>query len=630
MQKTPVFRSRYFWRVFLSFMLVLAVTGLLIDQLMGQRIKGLLTEALQDQLVEASVLLESYASDLMQEPTAPDAATGMQAQELVRELGDKTELRVTLILPDGRVVADSYEDASVMENHGARPEVVAALSEGLGRSQRESKTTNQRMLYLARRIGGAPRAPGSPGAGRDGGADVRGVLRLAIPMRRIEGQLADTRGKLVLSLVLGLLFALILGVVIARRAAAPIVAMTRAAAAIRDGAYDTEVPLVGRRDEVGMLGDTLRDLGAEVTRRIATISEDDEQLRAMLAGMVEGVVAVDDEDRVLFCNGAARRLLGLDLDPRARPLLQQSPLPGLEELLQTARAQRSTARVEIESHDQDTVINAHASPFQTRPRSGKEANELDVERAGLVVVLHDVTHLRRLENIRRDFVANVSHELKTPLAAIKGFVETLLGGAIHDEGNNERFLERIDANVDRLTHLVTDLLSLARIESTDSGTEQIPVDWREVIDAVLHRHQGVAEKKGLMLLSSASDPLVVLGDPEAMTQVLENLVDNAVKYTPEGTVEVTIQEEGGNGVLRVRDTGLGIPPDDIDRIFERFYRVDKARSREVGGTGLGLSIVKHLALSMGGDVKVQSEPGRGTTFAVRLPLAERAERAEPS
>jgi len=285
-------------------------------------------------------------------------------------------------------------------------------------------------------------------------------------------------------------------------------------------------------------------------------------------------------------------------------------------LIGSARKSRAAARKEIELHraGKELVLNAHASPFQGGGRRG------------VVVVVHDVSDLRRLENVRRDFVANVSHELKTPLAVIKGFVETLLDGALHDEENGERFLGRIDANVDRLTHLVTDLLSLAHIESRGGSIEKRAVDWCWIVEEVLERHQAVAERKGLDLVPSLSDgPFRVLGDGEAMTQVLDNLVGNALKYTAEGRIEVSLERAGDRGLLRVRDTGLGIPSGDRERIFERFYRVDKARSRELGGTGLGLSIVKHLVLSMDGEVSVESEIGHGSVFTVSLPLAGRGE-----
>ena len=238
-------------------------------------------------------------------------------------------------------------------------------------------------------------------------------------------------------------------------------------------------------------------------------------------------------------------------------------------------------------------------------------------------MLHDISELRRLERIRRDFVANVSHELKTPLTSIRGYVETLLDGALHDEQNNTRFLEKIEQNVQRLSHLVTDLLSLARIEAQEGALPLERVDLHGLIEQAQRRHEPSAIGRDQTLrLESCTGALQVLGDREALTQVIDNLVDNALKYTPsEGHVTIRVKRHERDAVIEVQDDGIGIPKEDIERIFERFYRVDKARSRAVGGTGLGLSIVKHLVVAMRGEVEVESEVDEGTTFRVRLPLA---------
>ena len=264
--------------------------------------------------------------------------------------------------------------------------------------------------------------------------------------------------------------------------------------------------------------------------------------------------------------------------------------------------------------DEDAVVRAQAHRF------------LDGDAMGVVVVLHDVSELRRLERVRRDFVANVSHELKTPLTSIRGYVETLLDGAIDDEANNVRFLEKIENNVLRLNHLVTDLLSLARIEAQASFLTRQPVDLHRLVGEAVRRREPTAEARAQRLLLDACEGhLHVLADAEALTQIIDNLVDNALKYTPDGgEVLVRILREQEHAVFEVIDSGVGIPSEDQARIFERFYRVDKARSREVGGTGLGLSIVKHLVGALDGTIELQSSPGQGSTFRVRLSLTERS------
>jgi two-component system phosphate regulon sensor histidine kinase PhoR len=269
------------------------------------------------------------------------------------------------------------------------------------------------------------------------------------------------------------------------------------------------------------------------------------------------------------------------------------------------------------------VLEAHASPITTAGTDAGPDGAAPEPDSGLVIVLHDITELRRLERVRRDFVANVSHELKTPLAAIRGFVETLLSGAQEEADVRERFLQRIDDNVSRLSHLVTDLLSLARIEGQAQSIQRVPVELGEVVAAVAERARGTADRKGLTLeVRGCDERLSVLGDAEGLTQIANNLLENAINYTPApGTVTVRVSQKGGRGVLEVEDTGVGIPRDDLRRIFERFYRVDRARSRELGGTGLGLSIVRNLVQAMHGQVHVESEVGRGSVFRVEIPLA---------
>ena len=579
-------RQSFFWKLFASYGALLLVTagtiGLLVDRWLTDSLRSGLEESLSDGCELLSPLAErAFRGE----------EEGLQAV-LVR-LGEETGLRITLIQPSGRVLGDSDEDPVVMDDHGNRPEVLASRDSAFGISERYSRTVGKDMVYAAHRL-----------------PDELGIVRVAVPLEDVDQQLAAARRGVVSGSAIGFAIALVLGWVVARRSAAPIREMTAVAEDLRAGKYDSRVRSVGR-DEVGILGDTLNRLAAEVTERIATISQDDAQLRAMLAGMVEGVVAVDEEDRVVFCNQAARRLLAMgEGEPVGRRVWELAPIVGLGELLEEARSTDTPRRAEIEflRSEREHIVDVHASRF----RGGG--------RTGIVVVVHDITELRRLERIRRDFVANVSHELKTPLTSIKGFVETLLSGALHDEQNNERFLKRIDANVDRLTHLVTDLLSLARVESQEDPHRTL-VDWRGVVREVTARHEDAARRKRLTLDLDAEEEVVVLGDREAMVQVYDNLLDNAIKYTPApGRVDVRLWSEDGHGLLEVRDTGIGIPAADTERVFERFYRVDKARSREIGGTGLGLSIVKNLVLRMDGEVRIESEEDHGTRFVVDLPM----------
>ncbi len=591
MRGLRILRSRFFWNLFASYTAVLLVTACLVGALVERRLGRALRTDLEQVLEQECRLLVPFAERAL-------AGEGGDPQPELRALGQESELRITLVRSDGTVIGDSHGDPARMDDHGSRPEILQARGQEYGVSQRHSHTVNLDMLYVARRVGGAD------GAG--------GFVRVALPVTAIEQKLAATRNSVVLGTAAGFLIALWLGFFLASRITRPVAEMKRVAEDLREGRYQSRAR-VSRRDEIGLLAQTLNGLGEEITGRIAALSREDAQLRAMLASMVEGVVAVDEEDRIVFVNRTARELLEVtDSRPQGRTLWDLAPIRELDELLRRTRTSAAPASREVELFrgGKERVFQAHASPY------------LGGGKGGFVLVLHDITELRRLERIRRDFVANVSHELKTPLAAIQGFVETLLTGALHDEANNVRFLQRIDANVKRLTNLVTDLLSLARIESGQMAIQRTTVDWRTVLDGVLRLRESALQAKGLRLdVQGRERPLAVRGDPEAMTQVLDNLLDNAIQYTPSGRITVRLSTRGESGVVSVQDTGIGIPAADLERIFERFYRVDKARSRAAGGTGLGLSIVKNLVLRMEGEVTVESTEGRGSVFSVALPLA---------
>jgi len=587
-----ILRSRFFWKLFASFAAVAVLTGLIV----GWQIESRLEQGL---LADLQAGLRTHCRILA--PFVREVFEGEHHDRLQPELErlKQSGVRITLILPDGRVVGDSDEDPRNMDDHSSRPEVVQARQESLGSSRRFSHTVGEDMQYEALRV--------------DGPGGILGFVRAAKPVTLIDSQLGLARRSVLLGTAAGVLAALLLGLLLSRRITQPIASMTRIARDLSAGRYDSRVH-VAHADEIGILGQTLNELGAEITRRIAALSQEDAQLRAMLASMIEGVVAVDEEGRIAFINQAARALLELgETTAEGRTLWGLAPIRELEEILERARTTgaHELREVELFRGGKERVFQTHASPFHG---GGK---------GGFVLVLHDITELRRLERVRRDFVANVSHELKTPLTSIQGFVETLLSGALADPDNNVRFLQRIEANVRRLTNLVSDLLSLARIESGQLDVQRTAVDWREVLEGVLRLRETALTTKGLRLeVEGRERALRVRGDKEAMTQVLDNLIDNAIQYTSSGgLVSVRLARGEGAGLVTVEDTGIGIPAADLDRIFERFYRVDKARSRAAGGTGLGLSIVKNLVLRMEGEVRVESVEGQGSRFTVELPLA---------
>jgi two-component system phosphate regulon sensor histidine kinase PhoR len=406
--------------------------------------------------------------------------------------------------------------------------------------------------------------------------------------------------------------------------------MERGLESLRDGRRPRPVLTEVR----GPVGDLIRTFNAAVQEtvvRVNRLEEDREQLRVVLGAMAEGVIAVDPRGRLLFANSSADSLFGLDSKSvnRLVPELIRSP--------QVQDAVESTLRL----HHPDAYQQEIAFPL--RENTLRASTRILLVRgtplpgqpsSGAVLVFHDVTDLRRLERMRQDFVANASHELKTPLASIKAYTESLIDWALGDEKVNRRFLERIEEQVDRLNQLILDLLSLARLDAGQEFFEHGPLSLVPVLEACVEAHRGRAETRNLQLsldVGKLDGETLVVADEEAIRQIFDNLIDNAIKYTPEGgRVRITCSLSPEMATIEVADTGLGIPRDDLPRIFERFYRVDKARSRELGGTGLGLSIVKHLVSSLRGQISVTSRLGSGSRFTVKLPRHTAAAGTEPS
>jgi two-component system phosphate regulon sensor histidine kinase PhoR len=420
-----------------------------------------------------------------------------------------------------------------------------------------------------------------------------------------------TAAGLTAVLALGLAFLL------ARRITRPIQELTVGAEEIAAGAFGHRVP-AGGSNEVGQLARTFNRMSERLADQFAQLDEDRQQLRAVLSSMVEGVVALDGEQRVLFANERAGQLLDFPTQSAVgRHLGELVRQRSLQELVQRALKDPRFHRQELSWHGPGPrSLAVHVGRLPGAPRRG------------IVLVFHDTSDLRRLERLRQEFVANVSHELKTPLSVITACVETLIDGAVDDQENRGQFLDRIAEQAERLHNLILDLLSLARIESETEAFVMQPVSLDKAAAACLERHRTLADAKNQILEAQApaedgaerDGPVQAWADDEAIRQILDNLVDNALKYTAAGgSVRVRWGRDGDQVFLQVADTGLGIPESELPRIFERFYRVDKARSRELGGTGLGLSIVKHLAQAMQGSVSAKSKLGEGTTFTVRLP-----------
>ncbi|MDR5683759.1 MAG: ATP-binding protein [Armatimonadota bacterium] len=440
--------------------------------------------------------------------------------------------------------------------------------------------------------------------------EVVGIIHVSAPRLWVDRQLQQIWWAFFTAGLLALVAAAFLGFRISRSITRPLGELERGARAISQGDYGRQVP-VRTHDEVGRLGLAFNRMARQLAETIEQIREERNRLEAVLAGIRDAVVAVGPDQTVLLFNGAAREMLGLGDDVVGKKATAAIRNPTLVSLLQAAADGRVQSE-EVELDGTGRVVEVTCSPI--RATGGLPA--------GAVAVVRDVTELRRSERLRRELVANVSHELRTPLTSIKGFVETLLGGAMRDERNSRRFLEIIESEANRLVKMVDDLMELSRLESKGVTFETRPVDLAEACAAVAARHQPRAEQAGVRLVCEASDPTVVVADPDRVEQILTNLVDNALKFTSEGgEIRVRLSRQGTEAVVAVCDDGRGIPPDDLPRIFERFYRVDRSRTRGSGGSGLGLAIARHLVEMQGGRIWAVSQPGRGSVFSFALPLA---------
>ncbi len=589
---------RLFWKLFLIFSALQLATVIafvvLVSKWQAQQTYAQKEKRLSDaaSIVRGHVDVD-FESDIRDEH-----------QQLVDQLAEETDMRVTLVKTNGVVLADSEKAAELMENHKDRAELVLAATEGFGSSQRFSNTVKMSMLYYAARIENSVGVP-------------KGYVRVAVPLAEVEAEVTEIERTMWLVALGVSLCGLLLNYVVIGRALRPVDTLTLAANAMAAGEYQERVA-VESRDELGALAQSFNRMGGEIEAREGQMREVVDRMSAVLGGMIEGVFAVDDEQRILFANEAAGKLL--NFRPEVAQGKKFSSIIENETLRRVARdtikepGGKLIRQVEFKNGPTEIVLAVNGAKLPGEPCPG------------IVVVLHDVSELRRLERLRQEFVANVSHELKTPLSAIIAYAETLRHGAMRDPEHSELFIQRIEEQASRLAELIQDMLQLARIEASQVPYEISIVEIGDVVSACLAAHETNAEQKGIKLVSQKKLRDICLpADEEALRQILNNLVTNAIKYTPKGgRVKINWRLEGSEIAIRVRDNGIGIPEEHHHRIFERFYRVDKARSREMGGTGLGLAIVKHLTQMLGGTVALQSAPGEGSTFEVRFPLAEKS------
>ena len=549
---------------------------------------------------------------LVREQVAPllQTDTPAELEALVQRLGTASGTRVTVIAgeglpgkPLGLVLAESTMSPAEMENHRDRPEFEAAMRGGTGKAVRFSHTLDENMLYVA-----------VPVTAAGGGGETVAVVRAAVPLTAVDQALSSLYWRIGLTAVVVALVAALIGLFVTGRISRQMSEVKEGATAFAAGDFSHKLS-VPRTAEFASVAESLNAMADDLDEKIRTVTRERNEREAVLVSMIEGVLAVDTDERVITLNEAAARLLGTERGAAVGHSIQEVVRnPELQRVVADTLAGDGPVEAELTLRvgAADRTLQANASLLRGEDDDGA---------VGAVVVLNDVTRLKRLETVRRDFVANVSHELKTPVTSIKGFAETLLDGAADDPEAARRFLRIIAGQADRLNAIIEDLLALSALEATREGRPALEeADVCDVVTVAVEVCEPKAQAKGIRLDTTCDAAVFAPINPPLLEQAVVNLIDNAVKYSPEGSeVGVSLEQADDEVVIRVADHGPGIPREHLPRLFERFYRVDKARSRDLGGTGLGLAIVKHIAQVHGGRVSVESTLGRGSTFSLYLP-----------
>ncbi|GAW93562.1 two-component system histidine kinase PnpS [Calderihabitans maritimus] len=582
------------WKLTLTYLIVTVLATTAVGFSVLGPLERRATTSLQDKLLaEAKLIREVVGPELARNEYQ---AVGRE----VDRLGRSIDSRITVVAADGLVIGDSWENPSAMENHADRPEIQEALRGNMGTVTRYSRTLKTKMIYVAVPVE------------RDG--EIIGSVRVSVPLTEVQAMLGRFRRIVIGGIVFATLVVFTLSVQIGRSLSRPVEEINNAALKIARGNFQQKV-YYRSQDEIGQLAQTINFMARSLKEKVEEISESRNRLETVLSHMSSGVVFLDPEGRIQLMNPAAEKMLRVsEEDSRGKHNLAVFRNYGLNEKVNEVMEKRSAITYEFTLvYPKKQVLEVNLAPVEGEQR----------QLLGVVAVFHDISELRRVEQVKSEFVANVSHELRTPVTSIKGFTETLLDGALEEPETARRFVTIIDKEASRLARLIEDLLELSLIESGKVPVRKKACRLGEVVEKTLAYMQPYIERKKLEIKIEIPETLQVMADMDALQQVLSNLIDNAVKYTPEGGAIIVSGERLGKEVkVTVRDTGTGISPQDLPRVFERFYRVDKARSRKQGGTGLGLAIVKHIVEAHGGKVGAESEMGKGSSFWFTLPDAQ--------
>jgi two-component system phosphate regulon sensor histidine kinase PhoR len=586
-------KKRLIWQLFPSYLLITVISLGAITWYASNSLRDFFIEQTASDLEARARILEKQILEFF------EPLDQMGIDMLCKAVGKTGSTRFTVILPSGKVIGDSVNNPEAMENHVDRPEILQALRGQRGVSVRYSRTMEESMMYV-----GIPLKSKS---------NIVGVIRTSVPLTSIDEAIQSVQIKIVIAGTFIAILAAFLSLLFSRRITRPIEEIKKGAECFANGDLQCRLPAFYSA-EIGSLSETMNQMAEELHARINTVKQQRNQIEAMLSSMVEGVIGVDTEEKVINMNRAAAGMFGCNpYEAQGRSIQEVVRNTDIQQFItHTLSSGKPLEKDIVLFSDGERFVNAHGSLLHNA-----EGNQI-----GALIVLNDITRLRRLENIRREFVANVSHEIKTPITAIKGFVETLREGATQDPQEAERFLGIIGKHVDRLDAIIEDLLSLSRIEQVEEKTEVALHEGsiREVLVTAVQLCEAKAKEKNIRLELSCNKELKAKINAALLEQAVANLLDNAVKYSDtEGIIRIEARQAEDKVSISVRDQGCGIEKEHLPRIFERFYRADKARSRKLGGTGLGLAIVKHIAQTHGGHVTVESKPGKGSTFTIHLP-----------
>jgi two-component system phosphate regulon sensor histidine kinase PhoR len=577
-------KRNLFLKILFSYLVIVSLSFFILDLLIKNEIKKVMTGKIEAELLTYAELLNLNSAQKM--------------SDQLKQIARISSSRVTLVDAQGKVFADSEKDIAKMENHLNRPELQEAKLRGKGKSIRFSSSIGIDMLYVAITI--------------KEGSEIKGYVRLARPLDDVQSMIEKVYQSIFLAMMIVTVIALVIALIFSYRLSAPIRAMERFTERLRQG-HPVGTLLLETADETKKLADNINYLLDELQSQIRLANEEKSKLMTAFTSMTEGVLILNTEDKIEFVNQALSNILSEQYgDINGKTLMEAFRSVDLQKAFLEFKETRINVSREITlGNIEPVILNVSISAVQGHPEEEKT-----------MIVFHDVTRLKKLEKIRIDFVANVTHEIRTPLTAIIGYLETIKAGAINNINETKKFIDIILKQAERLNRLVEDLLTISKIELNEIRFNFENVFLSDAVTNVISIVEKKATSKKITIENNMPEKLrPVRADRDRLTQILVNVLDNAVKFTPEsGKVIIAADETDAHSVVSIIDTGIGVPKDEIQRFGERFYRVDKTRSRDLGGTGLGLSIVKHLMIAHGGRMEIESQFGRGTKVSLFFPL----------